>query len=36
MVLELSESEDFADHSPIVGDFNMFKQHAIVGSRPSE
>jgi hypothetical protein len=25
MMLELPESEDLPDHSPIVGDFNMFK-----------
>jgi hypothetical protein len=25
MMLELSESEDLSDHSPIVGDFDMLK-----------
>jgi hypothetical protein len=25
MMLELSESEDFSDHSPIVSNFNVFE-----------
>jgi hypothetical protein len=31
MVLKLPESEDFPNHSPVIGDFDMFKQRAIVG-----
>jgi hypothetical protein len=36
MMLELAESEDFADHSPIIDGFNVFKQHTIVGGWPIE
>jgi hypothetical protein len=36
MVLELAESEDFTDHSPIIDGFNVFKQRTIVGCWPDE
>jgi hypothetical protein len=33
MMLKLSEPEDFSDHSPIVSNFDVLEQCAIVGSR---
>jgi hypothetical protein len=36
MVLELLESEDFSDHSPVVSDFDVFEQHAIVSGGSCE
>jgi hypothetical protein len=36
MMLELSESEDLSNHSPIIGDFNMLKKHAIMSGGPRE
>jgi hypothetical protein len=36
MMFELSESEDFSDHSPIVSNFDVFEQHAVMGGGPCE
>jgi hypothetical protein len=36
MMLKLPKPKDFADHSPIIGDFDMFKQRTIVGGWSSE
>jgi hypothetical protein len=36
MMLKLSESEDFSDHPPVIGNFDVFEQRAIVGGRPHE
>jgi hypothetical protein len=36
MVLELAELKDFPNHSPVVGDFYMLKQCAIMGCGSGE
>jgi hypothetical protein len=36
MMLKLSESENFSDHSPVIGDFDVFEQRAIVSGGSCE
>jgi hypothetical protein len=36
MVLEFPKLKDFPDHSPIIGDFDVFEQRTVVSGQPGK